>query len=67
MQKSRHPRNRIVVTALFPITIVLWMIGWTLSWAGSKKEPPARAHSTVKDDGIEITTILTDQIQEYNP
>jgi len=66
MQKRGSPRNRLVATALLPITILLWIIGWTLFWTGSKKAQLRNAHYPVKADGLEISTILTDEIQEYN-
>ena len=32
-------RNRIVVLLLAPILAVLWIIGWSLYWIGTQKQP----------------------------
>jgi hypothetical protein len=48
-----------------PVTIFLWLIGWTLFWTGSKKQlptpkPTAETHTTI------TTTVLLENYEEYN-
>jgi hypothetical protein len=65
MAKRRHPHGRIVGILLFPIIVLLWALGWGLFWTGSKKQPPRRTHVlSRKEDGIEIGTLVTEEIQE---
>ena len=62
LPKTRR-RNRAVILILLPVTILLWLIGWILFYAGSqtrhvKPEPKAQTDT--------ITTgILLEEPQEY--
>jgi flagellar basal body-associated protein FliL len=59
-------RNRAIILILLPVTIFLWLIGWTLFWTGTKnkhrKPKPVQQANTTITTGIllenheEITT-----------
>jgi flagellar basal body-associated protein FliL len=44
-------RNRILLIILFPITVFLWLAGWTLFWTGSQRKQNQPA---AKEDVVEI-------------
>lgn len=45
----RHTkRNRIVLALLFPILVVLWLLGWVLFWMGVDATKNERRKVTFK-------------------
>ena len=54
-------RNRILLIILFPITVFLWLAGWTLFWTGSQRRQNQPA---AKEEVMEIAEpILKEVIQ----
>ena len=47
----RRGRNRLVTIVLLPVFAVMWLIGWTLTWVGGRKEDaqPQRRRETRAD------------------
>jgi hypothetical protein len=48
--KPRHKRNKIVTVLLLPALAMIWLVGWSLYWIGSKqvgnpKKNPIRPRS----------------------
>jgi hypothetical protein len=59
-------RNRIIRSLLIPIAILLWIIGWTMVWIGSRKEQgtqPAQTRTTQKEDSITIMPMIPEELE----
>jgi hypothetical protein len=67
MAKRKRPPSSAFTILFFPIIVILWTLGWTLYWTGSKKQPPRRTGELIskKEDKIEIRPIPTEEIQEH--
>ena len=48
---------------LLPITIWIWLIGWSLFWTGSKRKQikPVQARAKANKDKIEMIAALSDE------
>ena len=48
MKKSHNKgsRRQLIPVVIFPLIALFWMVGWVLSWIGSKKI--AKNHARVK-------------------
>jgi flagellar basal body-associated protein FliL len=56
-------RKRVFVIMLLPLIILLWIIGWSLYWTGTKTQPKtAKQTTTSRDNGIEITIAPPEEI-----
>jgi len=55
-------RKRIFIIMLLPLIILLWIIGWTLFFAGTETKPKTTQTAASIDDGIEITIAPTEEI-----
>jgi len=62
--KNVRIRNRAVILMLMPVTTLLWLIGWTLFWTGSKTKPQ-KPKPTPQTNTTITTTILLEN-EEYN-
>jgi hypothetical protein len=61
LPRNTRVHNRAVILILLPVTTLLWLIGWTLYWTGSRtkpQKPKPRTNTTI------TTTILLEK--EYN-
>jgi hypothetical protein len=47
---------------LLPMLILLWIVGWTLFWAGSRENTDRISRAERKDDGIKIIVAPTEEI-----
>jgi len=47
-------RNRLIKLVLLPIVLFIWIIGWTIMWAGTRKEQETRP-TTAKEEQDYIT------------
>lgn len=49
-------RKRIILAILFPITVFLWLLGWTLFWTDSQRmqNKSDKNQTAVKEAVIEI-------------
>jgi len=46
---NKHARHRVTIIFLLPLTIFLWMTGWTLYWIGAQRMPSRTAQKkTIK-------------------
>jgi flagellar basal body-associated protein FliL len=60
---EKKMRRRAFILMLLPLIIILWVIGWSLFFIGSKTEPKTTTQTaTAKDDGIEIAVIRPEEI-----
>jgi hypothetical protein len=56
-------RRHIITIFLFPVAAFMWLIGWALFYIGSKQveRRPHDSEATVKEDMLEITTIIEEE------
>jgi len=59
-------RNKAVILLFLPVTILLWLIGWTLYRTGSQAKPQTPETKTEKHTPI-ATTILLEEYEEAKP
>ncbi|MGA3192927.1 MAG: hypothetical protein ABSD73_10520 [Candidatus Bathyarchaeia archaeon] len=57
-------RSRAVILVLLPVTTLLWLVGWTLYWTGSRTKPQ-KPKPTPQTDTMITTAILLEN-EEYN-
>jgi hypothetical protein len=49
-------RNRLIKLLLLPVALFLWIIGWTIMWAGTRKEEETRS-KTAREE-LEYITVM---------
>jgi flagellar basal body-associated protein FliL len=59
-------RKRLIILLILPIALLLWMIGWTMSWTGSKKEHLTQKaqKETPEDHSITIMNVIPEEIEQ---
>jgi hypothetical protein len=64
----RRRRNRLVTVLLLPVFAVMWLVGWTLTWVGSRKDEgqpkPARERRADHVKLFSANTVLQDEDEE---
>jgi hypothetical protein len=55
-----HKRNRAARALLLPVAAMLWLIGWSLYWIGSRKQLDKSAKSNRHEDVI-FTVLMPEQ------
>ncbi|MCJ7762996.1 hypothetical protein MUP38_06045 [Candidatus Bathyarchaeota archaeon] len=61
----KHKRRRALLAIFFPAAIVLFLIGWSLTWIGSQKQPrktpvePQKDHVHLKAITLEEPAEIT--------
>jgi hypothetical protein len=63
--KPRRRRNRLATILLLPVFVIAWFIGWSLYWAGSRKDREQTKAST-KHQEEHITLIPANAIEQEN-
>jgi nitrogen fixation-related uncharacterized protein len=61
-------RNRVIRLLFLPIAIFLWIIGWTMLWAGTSKEQETeqtQAETCTEDESITIIPIIPEKLEEH--
>ena len=51
-------RNKIVKLLFLPITMLLWIIGWTMLWVGTRKEKETQRTQVETSAQNEFITII---------
>jgi hypothetical protein len=59
----KHKRNRALIALFFPVAVVLFLIGWSLSWIGSQQQP-SKTHVKPPKDNVHIGAIVLEEPQE---
>lgn len=57
-------RNSVIRLLFLPIAILLWIIGWTMLWAGTRKEQKThkpKAKTATEDESITIIPIIPEE------
>jgi flagellar basal body-associated protein FliL len=47
-------RNRLVILLLLPVLAVVWLIGWSLTWAGSRKDAKPKNPEMRREDHVTL-------------
>jgi hypothetical protein len=55
-----HKLKRVVRVLLLPVVAVLWLIGWSLYWIGSRKQLGRSAKSNRHED-VTFTVLMPEQ------
>jgi hypothetical protein len=61
-------RNRVIRLLILPIAIFLWIIGWTMLWAGTRKEQKTQqpqAETAPEDESITIIPMIPEEPEEF--
>jgi large-conductance mechanosensitive channel len=61
-------RNRVIRLLILPIAIFLWIIGWTMLWAGTRKEQKTQqpqAETAPEDESITIIPMIPEEPDEF--
>ncbi|HEX9863187.1 MAG TPA: hypothetical protein VGB11_07910 [Candidatus Bathyarchaeia archaeon] len=59
----KHKRRRALLLLFFPAAIVLFLIGWSLSWIGSQKQP-RKTHAEPPKDHVHLKAITLEEPTE---
>ena len=60
-------RNKIVKLLFLPIAMLLWIIGWTMLWAGTRKgkeTQQTQAETTAQDEFITIMPLILEEPEQ---
>jgi len=61
-------RNKTIRLLFLPIAILLWIIGWTMLWAGTRKEQKTQqtqAETATEDESITIIPMIPEEQEQY--
>jgi hypothetical protein len=61
-------RNKTIRLLLLPIAILLWIIGWTMLWAGNRKEQKTQqtqAETPPENESITIMPMIPEEQEQY--
>jgi len=61
-------RNRVIRLLFLPIAIFLWIIGWTMLWAGARKEQETQqtqAETRTEDESITIIPMIPEEPEQF--
>jgi hypothetical protein len=47
-------RNHLVTLLLLPLLTVVWLIGWSLTWAGSRKDAKPKKLQKMREDQVTL-------------
>lgn len=47
-------RNRLITLLLLPVLAVVWLIGWSLAWAGSRKDAKPKNPQNRREDHVTL-------------
>jgi hypothetical protein len=53
-------RNRVALLLILPIVILIWFIGWTLYWTGSR-EKAAKTRKIVDQKDLIFTVLMSEE------
>ncbi|MCJ7768267.1 hypothetical protein MUP79_07740 [Candidatus Bathyarchaeota archaeon] len=61
-------RNKVIRLLFLPIAILLWIIGWTMLWAGTRKEQKTQqpqAETPPENESITIIPMMPEEQEQY--
>jgi len=61
-------RNYVIRLLFLPIAIFLWIIGWTMLWAGARKEQETQqiqAETRTEEESITIISIIPEEPEQF--
>jgi hypothetical protein len=61
-------RNRVIRLLFLPIAIFFWIIGWTMLWAGARKEQETQqtqAETAPEDESITIIPMIPEEPEQF--
>lgn len=61
-------RNRVIRLLFLPIAILLWIIGWTMLWAGTRDEQKTQrtqAETVTEDESIAVIPMIPEEQEQY--
>ena len=61
--KPRRRRNRLLTVLLLPAFVVAWFIGWSLYWAGSRKDSE-KPQTQIKRQKEHVTLIPASAVEQ---
>jgi len=61
-RKVQKLKKRKWIIMLLPMLILLWIVGWTMFWAGSQENTDKTVRAERKDDGISIIVAPIEEI-----
>lgn len=64
LPRNIRVRNRAVILILLPLTILLWLIGWSLYWTGSRNRP--QTTKIAAETNMPLTEGILLEDYEYN-
>jgi hypothetical protein len=61
-------RNRVIRLLFLPIAIFLWIIGWAMLWAGTRKEQitqQTQAETRTEEESITIIPMIPEEPEQF--
>jgi len=58
-------RNRLIKLLLLPVAMFLWLIGWTMTWAATRKEQERRRKTAKEEQSIAIILLTSEKQEQY--
>ncbi|MGA3193106.1 MAG: hypothetical protein ABSD73_11455 [Candidatus Bathyarchaeia archaeon] len=59
--------NKVIRLLFLPIAILIWIIGWTMLWAGTRKEQETQrtqAETATEDESITIIPMIPEEQEQ---
>jgi len=60
--------KRVITLLFLPIAVFLWIIGWAMLWAGTRKEQETeqtQAETRTGDESITIIPMIPEKLEEH--
>jgi hypothetical protein len=57
-------RNRLIKLLLLPVTAFLWIIGWTMIWAGTRKEQETRPETVKEEESMTLMPMIPEEQEQ---
>ncbi len=59
----QHKRGKALRFILFPVAVILFLIGWSLTWIGTK-EQPRKTHAKPQKEDVHLKAIQLEETPE---
>jgi len=58
-------RNRLIKLLLLPVGVFLWIIGWTMMWAGARQEQETKPETATEEKSITIMPMIPEEEEQF--
>jgi hypothetical protein len=60
----KHKSGRALRIIFFPLALILFVIGWGLTWIGTREQSPCKAHAKPQKENMHLEAIVLEEAPE---